>query len=369
VTDKGDPWCAITDDNQDVLIHVAKIDGQFVIHDAAADTLRLGDTLSSACDRLLGPAWRNPREDVVVSLSQRQVQSVLAIAVLANFVHEVAESRAETPDAAAGHTTESAMVSALFIAAAAAATPVDAEAHASVSDLLDARPETAYAATEDPGQVAASVGDPEQVLLVDGEAAPAEAPIEAEDEEPDAGARADAQGRAQQGGDGDDLLLGGDGENQLFGGAGDDTAVGGGKNDVVIGGDDNDLLLGLDGHDIIYGNAGNDTGDGGDDWIRGGRGDDSLAGGAGDDFLSGDRGSDTVSGGAGADTFNVFHGGGVDRVTDFSAGEGDRVRIEGGGTIVVRQEGEDTVIRVADDAAVVLVNVQMSTLTTGWLVT
>ena len=37
VTDEGDPWCVIKDDQEEVLIHVARINGQFVIHDASSD--------------------------------------------------------------------------------------------------------------------------------------------------------------------------------------------------------------------------------------------------------------------------------------------------------------------------------------------
>ncbi|MDP3593908.1 MAG: calcium-binding protein, partial [Phenylobacterium sp.] len=35
MTDEGDPWCVIKDENEEVLIHVARINGQFVIHDAS----------------------------------------------------------------------------------------------------------------------------------------------------------------------------------------------------------------------------------------------------------------------------------------------------------------------------------------------
>ena len=36
-TDEGDPWCVVTDENGDVLIHVARIDGRFVFHSSIDD--------------------------------------------------------------------------------------------------------------------------------------------------------------------------------------------------------------------------------------------------------------------------------------------------------------------------------------------
>lgn len=63
------------------------------------------------------------------------------------------------------------------------------------------------------------------------------------------------------------------------------------------------------------------------DLMRGGPGDDILFGEAGDDLIAGGAGDDTLTGGSGADRF-VFNrtpaSGGVDRITDFVAGE-DRV--------------------------------------------
>jgi serralysin len=100
---------------------------------------------------------------------------------------------------------------------------------------------------------------------------------------------------------------------------------------------------------------------------RGGQANDVLAGGAGDDFLSGDLGDDTVAGGTGADIFNSFGAANTDRITDFNRAEGDRVRLDPGNTYVVVQEGSDTVVTVSGQARVILVGVQMSTLTGDWI--
>jgi Ca2+-binding RTX toxin-like protein len=175
------------------------------------------------------------------------------------------------------------------------------------------------------------------------------------------------------GGSGEDYLRGGDGADSIAGGSdfddingnqGADTAHGDDGDDWVVGGKDNDLLFGDAGHDIVYGNLGDDTvsGDAGADWVRGGQGDDSVSGGAGDDWLWGDRGNDTLSGGAGADIFHSFAGAGLDRITDFSLAEGDRVQLDPGATYAIRQVGADTVIDLGGGDQVVLVGVQAAAL-------
>lgn len=88
-------------------------------------------------------------------------------------------------------------------------------------------------------------------------------------------------------------------------------------------------------------------------------------GGAGNDFVSGDRGSDTLTGGTGADTFHTFSGAGLDRVTDFSRAEGDRVFVLGAYT--VSQVGADVVIDLTGGTQMVLVGVQQASLTGHWI--
>ena len=171
------------------------------------------------------------------------------------------------------------------------------------------------------------------------------------------------------GGDGDDTLMGGAGFDYLQGNAGADSEAGGAGDDWVVGGQGNDQLSGGDGNDVVYANLGDDTlaGDAGNDWVRGGQGNDLLTGGAGDDWLSGDKGDDTISGGAGADIFHSFGDAGLDRVTDFNAGEGDRVQLDPGTTYSVAQVGSDTVISMTGGAVMTLVGVSMASLPTGWI--
>jgi Ca2+-binding RTX toxin-like protein len=151
-----------------------------------------------------------------------------------------------------------------------------------------------------------------------------------------------------------------------------------GGNDVVNGSTVADLLNGFTGadsvsgaggFDIMNGNQGNDTlnGGDGDDVVRGGKDDDMVSGGAGNDFMAGDRGSDTLSGGAGADIFHTFAGAGMDRVTDFSRAEGDKVLVLGT-TYTLSQVGADTVIDLGSGTQMVLVGVQQSSLTGDWII-
>ena len=172
-----------------------------------------------------------------------------------------------------------------------------------------------------------------------------------------------------RGNDGDDVINGGAAFDDINGNMGNDTLHGGAGDDWVVGGKGDDVQFGDAGGDIVWGNLGNDTLDGGDgnDQVRGGQGDDSLSGGAGDDFISGDRGNDTESGGAGADLFHTSQDAGIDKVLDFNLAEGDRVMLDPGTTYTVSQVGADTVIDFGAGSEMILVGVQLATLTPGWI--
>jgi phospholipase/lecithinase/hemolysin len=168
---------------------------------------------------------------------------------------------------------------------------------------------------------------------------------------------------------GADTITGGSGFDDINGNTGDDSAAGGPGDDWVVGGKDNDVLHGDAGGDVVWGNLGADTLDGGDgaDQVRGGQGDDIVNGGAGGDYVSGDRGNDTITGGAGADLFHGSQDAGIDRVLDFSLAEGDRVMLDPGTTYTVGQVGADTVIDMGGGHQMILVGMQFSTLTAGWI--
>ena len=172
-----------------------------------------------------------------------------------------------------------------------------------------------------------------------------------------------------RGNEGNDIIQGGSAFDDANGNMGDDTVSTGAGDDWAVGGKDNDMLFGDDGGDVVWGNLGNDTQDGGDgiDQVRGGQGDDTITGGAGDDFVSGDRGNDTEAGGTGADLFHGSQDAGIDRVLDLNLAEGDRVMLDPGTTYSVGQVGADTVIDMGGGHQMILVGVQMSTLTQGWI--
>lgn len=172
-----------------------------------------------------------------------------------------------------------------------------------------------------------------------------------------------------RGDEGDDYIVGGSSFDDINGNMGSDTAFGGLGDDWVVGGKDDDSLEGQEGNDLVYGNLGADTCDGGagNDTVRGGQQDDLLRGGPGDDFLSGDRGDDTLSGGQGADIFHTHGEAGIDRVTDFKQSEGDRVQLASGTTYTVAQVGADTVVTMTGGGQLILVGIQLSSLTPGWI--
>jgi Ca2+-binding RTX toxin-like protein len=106
---------------------------------------------------------------------------------------------------------------------------------------------------------------------------------------------------------------------------GDDGLTGTRHDEIVLGGPGRDTLTGRGGRDHIAGGTDADV-------LRGEAGGDFLFGGAGDDVLDGGRGADRLDGGAGADRF-VFaatadstpRAGAADRITDFSAPQGDLI--------------------------------------------
>jgi Ca2+-binding RTX toxin-like protein len=174
-----------------------------------------------------------------------------------------------------------------------------------------------------------------------------------------------------RGSDGDDSIVGGVGFDDINGNKGDDTIDGGAGpgNDWLVGGQSNDLITAHAGQNLLYGNLGADTLNGGNggDVMRGGQGDDVIVGGSGADFVSGDRGNDTETGGAGADIFHTSQDAGIDRVLDFHIAEGDRVQLDPGTTFHVSQVGADTVIDLGNGNEMILVGVQMTSLTGNWI--
>ncbi|RZJ93587.1 MAG: hypothetical protein EON88_14600, partial [Brevundimonas sp.] len=223
VTDEGDPWCVIKDENEEVLIHVARINGQFVIHDASVDTVQEGDTLWSACDRLLGGDWREDRDDVVVSLSARQVQTFIALVVAGSFIYDV-----EHAEAAVDTGTAEPEAPAADLVSVAAAETAQASTEEQRQDLLalqhgprDEAPPLVGLAPEAETTIAEAAPAPPNATEIDTQ----EAPVEQEVAHAALSAPApeSTPGLSLQGSNGDDVLRGGGGDDTLHGGAGNDS--------------------------------------------------------------------------------------------------------------------------------------------------
>lgn len=60
-TEQGDPWCAVTDSSGEVLLHIARINGAFVVHSPSDDRMVEGPDLWGTAARLLGDALRERR--------------------------------------------------------------------------------------------------------------------------------------------------------------------------------------------------------------------------------------------------------------------------------------------------------------------
>lgn len=161
---------------------------------------------------------------------------------------------------------------------------------------------------------------------------------------------------------GDDAVFSEGGDDVVQANGGRDRVYAGRGNDIARGGPDDDLVDGQVGDDEVYGDRGEDQvyGADGRDIVRGGPGNDFVSGGAGDDLLAGDLGDDLVLGGAGTDRFIIHRSSGIDRILDFSFGEGDRILLDP--SLQMRWSGLDVdgnrVVSFDDATTLVLVGVQ-----------
>jgi hypothetical protein len=89
-TDSGDPWYVVTDANQDVLVHIARIDGQFVVHDAAIDMFHQVGSLWGALRQVLSSNV-DEQGAVVVAFnpSSREAQSFLSLVIAVGLYLEL----------------------------------------------------------------------------------------------------------------------------------------------------------------------------------------------------------------------------------------------------------------------------------------
>jgi len=264
-TDEGDPWCVVTDEDGDVLIHVARIGGVFVVHSAIDDAVSEASDLQAALrDQMAAAEEAAPKSATILpfSLSGRQGQTLLALVVATAFFYEtlggvdgeahaaelpkVPESDEQAPpvthdDTSTSHDRD------LTVRGAAQHDP-DA----------DVKPATTVAEDPTPAPVAAPVEDeaaaPPHAAL---EAAPAPTTAKAEIVLA-APAAHEPPAVVIKGTDGDDSLVGTAANEHILGGAGNDTLAGGGGHDTLDGGAGNDKIEVT--HDVVaIGGKGADT--------------------------------------------------------------------------------------------------------------
>jgi hypothetical protein len=244
-TEEGDPWCVVKDENEEIIVHVARIGGRFVIHYAVDDAIAEGADLHMALSERLAEGSIEPDGAVVVpfSLAGRQAQTFIALIVATAFFYET--SAAVFDDGQAG--------SELVLEADAAPPPQVVEHDASTDKREVAAQAAVLSSQADPDvratgwTVAAAPVAPQAALANPPEAQSLQAPpvLAGPEAEPVRLPAAEALAfNMIRGGEGNDVLVGGAGSDWIVGGAGDDTLSGGGA--------------GHGGYDLLQGGAGND---------------------------------------------------------------------------------------------------------------
>lgn len=260
-TDEGDPWCVVTDENGDVLIHVARIDGRFVVHSAIDDMVNESVDLHTALRERLDATEEAlaPQSATILpfSLTARQGQTFLALLAATAFFYE---------SASVGETAEAAERPAAPLLIEDAPPAPDAETPTQERELAvqgavlrdptdHGAAQAALSAVAEPRNTpmeAQTPSDPPPPPATEPEVLPAPAIVTA-GAPAESGMAVTIAGTA-----GDDLLVGTDADERIEGGAGDDTLRGGGGHDTLLGGAGDDRIELSDGA-IAEGGAGADT--------------------------------------------------------------------------------------------------------------
>lgn len=328
ISDAGDPWFVIYHAGTgDILVHVARIAGKFIVHEMSRDLLVEGDDLRRLLTRATGRG-----ED-----SYGQAQNVVVLAALAMVVDFYLSTE---PASAAEMADDTHVIAPALPALALLADPGNDTSPVSIMS---------HQGDKDRSHVVSlplliNSGTPESVAKEEEASAivqpvplPIHQPVQIMPAEP---------ARIIQ--------------------TADLTLIGGAGNDVLRGGGGHDLLIGSDGDDLLIGGAGNDT-------LIGGAGRDTLVGGDGDDTLLLDR-DDIAIGGAGADNFVITddvvgswvslsnNGQRVNlanQILDFRAVEGDRLSFQTVDWIVTVISGGENIALPEDDGRITGTNVEI----------
>lgn len=320
-TDSGDPWYVVTDSSQDVLVHIARIDGQFVVHDAAVDMFHQVGSLWGALRQVLASGIPEQSGTVVAfNPASREAQSFLSLVIAVGLYLEMRGAdlgeagrltfenlpRADDP---AIETLASKLIAALNLESDRTLAHTPAPVAGEVSPPPTVKPQGAEAITiQAPSEAPQGLSAFKVTHL-----APAPEPASGSDHAPAAS---------------DDKTVVEDTGGQGF------SAT-------------KTVMVGTAGADVMYGTAGGET-------IRGGAGDDYIDGRGAPkgevDHLDGGEGADRIvmnarvvaTGGPGADTFLISAARPVDKaaallglVLDYSAAKGDHLAVMGEGRATV----------------------------------
>lgn len=320
-TDDGAPWCAVMNGEGEVLVHVARLANQFIVHVAGEEVVSRGDNLREALGRWLRP--EPDRQGVVVPFARLQsgVDMMILVAVAALLEEALRHNQPQMLDGVAWPIADTP------IAEAKAPTkhlaPIEAEtaSHAPAHDSRDAASAAPVVAALAPAPTDRDDLSPSlpHAAVVAAAASAAAAPVQASPAAQTAGLviheNIQVAGPAA-------LLV------QIHGTDGDDILIGGAEAEHLVGGDGDDILIGGGGRDVLDGGAG-------DDWI----------------VLTSEA---LASGGSGADTFVISAPKVMDHadtllgtILDFNAREGDRL-VTAQGEVVTLPRWDDPVDTPSD---------------------
>jgi len=308
-TDDGAPWCAVMNEDGEVLVHVARLANQFLVHVAGEEVVSRGDNLGEALGRWLRPEPAAAGVVVPFGRLQSGVDMMILVAVAAlleeKLRHQLPQVMEGVAWPAADTVTGSTKASITHLPPIDGEAKADGAGHGSDADHAHDHDVQAVAALtpapiDDPPP---SASRPDTVAVAAVGAGPAQVAQASQAiwSEIQQNVRVDGQVA---------LLV------QVRGGDGDDILIGGAEDEHLVGGDGDDVLIGGGGHDVLEGGAG-------DDWIV-------LASQA------------LASGGSGADTFVISAPGAMDQadtllgtILDFDAREGDRLMTARGEVVAV----------------------------------
>lgn len=255
VSEDGDPWCVVKDEHEDVLVHVARIDGRFVVHYAVNDAVDEGADLHAALGRRLGDVAASASNVVNgLFLGDRHAQTLAALLIAAAFFYETSEAKAAEVVLAAppreDRPSDTPILPPVHKDDPHARTDRDVAAHGAA--LLESAPPVVVAEPPHRAEApAAPAESAEHIIAATVAAQPQQPPpppmtlASVAVAEPAAFAPNMIFGTS-----GDDHLVGTAGADHIIGGAGNDNLEGGGAPQGLF-----DVLDGGAGNDVIQVNA------------------------------------------------------------------------------------------------------------------